>query len=123
MEERERGTAAVDADEGDRKAVGGDDDEGPARLVRPEPVGLHAPAFGTEDLTAVHLPGPACASRLGAGCGEEAPPVLLDALPLVVRQQTQVERGVRPFAHPADPRREANLVRARGLLPADQVSQ
>jgi len=109
----------VPSREDDRKAVGGEQPEGPAGPLRPDPIPLlEVPAggddsasVGLEDSRPVHLPGHRRGLGIRARGGAQTPPVLDDALGLVLREDAEVEGVEVALAHTALPRREGGVVR------------
>ena len=113
--------------ERDREAVGREQHDAAARLVRPEAVAAleleprcdDAAAVGLADVRAVVLPGHRRRLRVDAELRAEQTPVLADVLGVVVGEDAEVQRLEGAGADPAEPRGERHPVRA-GSLPGEE---
>ena len=109
--------------ERDRDAVRREQQHRAARLVAPQPVAVVVHGAGRDDAArlcardrrSVPLPGHRRSVRIGADGVAETDPVLDDARRIVLGEDAEVERLERALAHAADPRRERDAVRPRGV--------
>ncbi len=114
------GAAAGECDRNAVRGQGGDREPGD---VRPERVALRLaahPGLAPVHDRAVHLVVQRQVVRVGAELGAEDAAVLVHSLDVVTGPPAEVERRVRPRAHPTAPGRERDAVRA-GNVPADQI--
>src|SRR3954451_24643246 len=106
--------------ERNRQAVGRQLQHRNALVVRPEPVARRAaaPGLGAMHDGTVHLPVHRELFHVRADRGARTSPVLLHVRVVVRGHEPEVQRGVRPLADAAVPRRERDDVRGR-YIPRD----
>ncbi len=111
--------ARVDTREGDGQAIRGHGEDRQARFVRPEPVGVLAAhsRCRPQHAVGVHLVVERERLEVGGNCSARDAAVLVDVGDVVAALAAEIERGVRPLAHPADAGRKGNRVPVR--LPTD----